>query len=316
VTGVQTCALPICVIREDVIRNLELSLKSKNGKGISGIFSSSALKDELNNTAGVACTVQDITESNRRKEELRKAKEEIEEKNIKLTKLNEMKSEFISMVSHEIRTPLAIMKQFVSIMLDRIPGKINDAQAEYLGIINNNISRLVLIVNDLLDISKLEAGKMKLSFKPTDMPDLINDVMLSFKNRVEAKNITLSFSPPVQMPLLSIDPNRITQVLTNLIDNAVKFTPPGGKITLEAARNANLVLVSVTDTGQGIPPGNLTRIFEMFEQLDMSQGRGSGLGLSISKKIVELHGGSIWAESPVTPERTGSRFVFTLKVEI
>lgn len=321
------------IVKEDSIKNYELVFQSKNGDYIPVIFSSSALRDESGSTAGVVCTAHDITERNRRKEELKKAKEElenqakeliranekttllnrkIEETNRELMLLNDMKSEFLSMVSHEIKTPLSIMKQFVSILADQIPGKINKDQKEYLGIINNNISRLALIVNDLLDISKLESGKMKFTKERTTVSPLIENAVESFRTKAKNKNVRLAFRPEENLPELFIDPNRITQVLVNLIENALKFSPEKGEITIDAKQQGEFVEVGVSDQGPGIAPENLDKVFERFGQIGQTAGnQGTGLGLSIAKKIIELHSGRIWAESP-GPENKGSRFVFLL----
>jgi PAS domain S-box-containing protein len=324
------------VIKEDIIDNYELILESKSGKNIPVIFSSSTLKDELGAVAGVVCTAHDITERNKRKEETRLLYDEIEKKNKELMKLDEMKSEFLSMVSHEIRTPLSIMKQFVSILSDSIPGKINKIQKEYLDIVNNNINHLALIVNDLLDISKLESGKMKLFQKTTDISSLIKNTIVSFETKAKTKKIDLIASLPGELPEVFLDSNRITQVLTNLISNALKFTPEKGKITVKAQVKGKFLEVSVTDTGPGIDPENLDKVFDRFEQLKQDSTRtaqGTGLGLSIVKKIIKMHGGKIWVESPPQagpalrdfaelnkPKSSdkngeGSRFIFILSLE-
>ena len=318
------------------VRELELMLTSRRDMKIPVIFASSPLKDELGNIAGAVCTASDITERNKRREELRKAKEElevqaeglkranegikalyeeIEKKNRDLIRLDEIKDEFLSMVSHEIRTPLAIMKQFISIVQDQIPGKINRKQKEYLTIVHNNINRLTLIVNDLLDISKLESGKMKLNCKTTDIVKVIKDSVISFKAKAKAKHVVLESTIPSKLPHVHADLTRMAQVMTNLIGNAIKFTPEHGRITVVAGEEDGFLSVSVTDTGQGIPPEKQEQIFDRFEQLKeatvQGDSGGAGLGLSIAKKIVELHDGKIWIDSPLT-SGGGSRFTFRI----
>jgi PAS domain S-box-containing protein len=300
--------------KEGCLVNQKVILKKNTGEDIITLFSCSALKDEFGTIVGFVCTITDITESEKRKEELRKAKEEIEKKNEKLMQINEMKSEFLSMVSHEIKTPLTIMKEFISIVLDRIPGEINETQEEYLNIAYNNINRLEVIVNDLLDISKLEAGKMKLSLTLFDISTLIKDTVTAFNSKLKSNKIELNYFLQKPLPKVYADPTRISQVLNNLVENAFKYTPDGGKITIGAVLKNSFIEISVTDTGPGIPPEDLDKIFDRFEQLGQSPRtvtKSAGLGLSISKKIVELSGGKIWAESPVKDGK-GSKFTFTL----
>lgn len=227
-----------------------------------------------------------------------------------------LKNELISTVSHELRTPLTTMKEFVSIVSDGIAGPVTGDQKEYLNIIMSNMNRLGRMINDLLDISKLEAGRMELKNRLVDPLLLIKDQLASFKAEAENKKITLSAALPEKLPQLYIDPDRIAQVLVNLIGNALKFTPEAGSVLVEAKELDECIQIQVKDSGVGIAKENFSKLFDRFQQIDRIPGpgaKGTGLGLAISKSIIELHKGKIWVESEVSK---GARFIFTLpKIE-
>ena len=227
-----------------------------------------------------------------------------------------LKNELISTVSHELRTPLATMKEFVSIMSDGIAGPVTNDQKEYLNITMSNMNRLGRMINDLLDISKLGAGRMELKKRLIDPTLLIKDQLAAFRAEAENKKLTLSAIVPEKLLQLYIDPDRIIQVLVNLIGNALKFTPEGGQITVEAKELDESIQIQVKDSGVGIAKENFSKLFDRFQQIDRIPGpgaKGTGLGLAISKSIVELHKGKIWVESEIGK---GSRFIFTLpKIE-
>ncbi len=253
------------------------------------------MRDALGKRMGFVCLFQDIT----------KEKE-----------IERMKSELVSTVSHELRTPLATMKEFVSILSDGIAGPVTNDQKEYLTIVMSNMNRLGRMINDLLDVSKLEAGRMELKKRLVDMDLLIKDQVASFKAEAENKKVLLEPRLPAKLPPMYIDPDRVTQVIVNLIGNAIKFTPEGGRVLVAARENEGSVAVSVQDTGVGITKENFSKIFDRFRQIDRKPGpgaKGTGLGLSISKEFVELHKGRLWVESEVGK---GSKFTFTLpKIE-
>ena len=227
-----------------------------------------------------------------------------------------LKNELISTVSHELRTPLTTMKTFVSIVSDGIAGPVTGDQKEYLNIIMSNMNRLGRMINDLLDISKLEAGRMELKKRLVDLALLIKDQLASFMPEAENKKITLSSGLPEKLPQLYIDPDRIAQVLMNLIGNALKFTPEGGSVKVQAQELDDSIQVQVVDSGVGIAKENFSKLFDRFQQIDRKPGpgaKGTGLGLAISKSIVDLHKGKIWVESEIGK---GSKFIFTLpKIE-
>ena len=246
-------------------------------------------------------------------ERLRKDKLSIEKKLESLEELSAMKSEFISTVSHELRTPLAVIKQLVTVVFNEVVGQINHKQKEVLGKTLDNTERLKKIIDDLLDISRIERSALKLRYSLVDVVDLIKDSASFFTELAAEKNISLKYSYPKDPVNIFIDVDRIRQVISNLVSNAIKFTMDGGKIKVEVRILEAKVRIGVIDSGIGISKADLPSIFNKFTQVSKLPGvenRGVGLGLSISKKLVERHKGEIWVESKVG---VGSRFYFTLR---
>jgi len=247
----------------------------------------------------------ELMESNIKAERLERANKELEE-------LNRMKSEFVSTVSHEFRTPLTTMKEFISLILDEIPGKINKEQSEFLSIVNGNINRLARLINNMLDLSRIEAGMMELIRREMNINIVLDEVIKTLQQQAKEKDILIRDLLPANLPTVYGDLDKISQVLTNLIDNAIKFTPQSGNITIEGKKVNNQIQISVIDTGIGIAKADCSRVFDKFQRLEQSttqQTPGSGLGLSICKAIIEMHGGKIWVESEVGK---GSNFSFYL----
>src|SRR5438445_9283021 len=222
------------------------------------------------------------------------------EANRRLQELDKLKSDFVSTVSHELRTPMTSIKGYVDNILDGLTGALTERQSYYLNRVQYNVERLTRMINDLLDLSRIEAGKMELHRSAVCMRDLVNDVVEGFQRAAQEKGLTLRSHQPDELPAIRGDRDKLHQVLTNLIQNAIKFTPKGGEIRVEAnAHDGGFVLVSVSDTGYGIPPHELDRVFDRFYRVESVSAEecGSGLGLPIAKSLVELHGGRIWAES-------------------
>jgi two-component system cell cycle sensor histidine kinase PleC len=222
-----------------------------------------------------------------------------------------VKDEFLSIVSHELRTPLNFIKGFTSLLANEFAGPLTPQQRDYLDNIGQSSERMLLLVNDLLDVAALQAGKLPLEPEPCVYGPLVDEAVQNATALAEARRLTLSTDTAAPVTL-TIDPRRIGQVLANLIANAIKFTPEGGAVTVRVSRDGETVRTEVTDTGIGIPEGEQHRLFLPFSQLDMSATRkagGTGLGLSISKALVEAHGGHIGVES--RPGQ-GSTFWFTL----
>jgi GAF domain-containing protein len=236
---------------------------------------------------------------------------------------NEAKSEFVSLVSHELKVPMTSILGFARLLATGRAGEVNERQQEFLSVIEDNVERMQTLVNDLLDHSRLEAGRMKLELGATSLGEVVSDVVQVVQREVESRNQQLTVDIPPDLPPVHADRVRLTQVLTNLVSNAYKYTPPGGSIRVRAerwqekgeAQKEPMILCAVSDTGIGITPEDQNRIFTAFfrSQHRLSQeAEGTGLGLSIARRIVELHGGRIWAESAVGE---GSTFYFALPVE-
>jgi signal transduction histidine kinase/DNA-binding response OmpR family regulator len=225
-----------------------------------------------------------------------------------------MKNEFVSMVSHELRTPLTSIKGYVDLIVDGDAGEINETQREFLEIVQENSDRLVALINDMLDISRIESGRVHLRIEPLEVGDIIQGVADTFRTYAAQSGVDLSQSVPRSLPRMAGDRDRVGQVLMNLVSNAVKYSPGGGSVTVEAHKRGGFVAISVTDTGLGISPENLSQLFTKFFRVDSSLTReigGSGLGLSIVKSVVELMGGTV---SVTSQEGEGSTFTFTVPV--
>ena len=236
----------------------------------------------------------------------------MEKKLLMLEDMNRVKSDFISAVSHEIRTPLAIVKQLFMLIYDETAGPLNNQQRELLVKANNNIDRLQHIIEELLDISRIEGQKFSLSYSLIKMKDFLLDSAPFFKEFAAEKQVDLEYRLPKQDIAVFVDPERVQQIMTNLINNAIKFTPPKGKVTVEIKVLKSKVRIGVLDNGPGIAKEDLLRVFERFVQVSAEDGakrKGIGLGLTIVKALVEKHGGEIWVESAAGK---GSKFFFTL----
>ncbi|MBN1621959.1 MAG: HAMP domain-containing histidine kinase [Endomicrobiales bacterium] len=232
-----------------------------------------------------------------------------------LKELDQMKSDFVSSVTHELRSPMTSIGMNLDLFLEGAFGKLNEEQHNTLKVMRDNASRLGRFINDLLDVAKLERGKMEINPAPMDVNPAIAGPAELAKVQANSKNIDLVIEIPEGVPQVNIDSDRIQQVVTNLLSNAIKFTPEKGKITVKVQDNDEKFLqVSVCDTGMGIPKDQINKVFEKFEQVkgarkQVKGPKGTGLGLAIVKALVELHKGKIWAESEVGK---GTCFHFTI----
>jgi signal transduction histidine kinase len=221
------------------------------------------------------------------------------------------KSEFLANMSHELRTPLNAVIGFSEVLLQQIAGTVNAKQAEYLQDIRASGRHLLALINDILDLSKVEAGRMELQLGELSLPTVLGDGVTMVRERANEHHITISLDVDPSLGSVVADERKLKQVVANLLSNAVKFTPDGGRIAVHAARADGEVKVAVEDSGVGIAPNDQARIFEEFEQTEHGReaAEGTGLGLTLSKKIIELHGGRIWVDSEVGH---GSTFTFAL----
>jgi signal transduction histidine kinase len=248
-------------------------------------------------------------------QEIQEKSSQLEAANERLKELDRLKSDFVSNVSHELRTPLTAIKGAVDLLLREVPGRLNESQTHYLTRVRSNTQHLAGLINDLLDLAKIDEGKVELKCARVSVGGLVHEVMETVKPLAAEKPVVLEAKVPEPSVLVWADRDKVTQVLMNLIGNAIKFTPPQGRVMVSASREGTeWAQVSVNDSGPGISAEECQKIFEKFHQVSEGGGqkpKGTGLGLAISKALVELHGGKIWVESE--PGR-GSTFSFTLPV--
>jgi len=285
--------LPQCNLHPELSKIIEESLKTKDmgytsvsqelSIGESGeIFlraHTAPVRNDLGATIGSVTVLQDISH---------------------LKELDKMKSEFIAMVTHELRAPIAAVEQQLTVILNRIAGEVTAKQEQLLTRAKERTKGLLNLIKDLLDLSKIEAGKMVQYKEPLSLQEVIQRVVELMKAEAETKKIDLQFSTPSEIPLIQADRNSMEGIFTNLISNAIKYTPEGGKVWITLGEEGGFVKASVSDTGIGIKKEDLPRIFDKFYRAKTTETRqivGTGLGLSIVKSIVDAHLGSISVES-------------------
>ncbi len=230
--------------------------------------------------------------------------------------VDRLKNEFVSMVSHELRSPLTSIKGYVDLLQTGAFGSITAEQDEFLGIIKSNTDRLVNLINDLLDISRIEAGRIELHNEAVDLALILHQVVNTFRPQTDAKNQHVTLTIAADIPPVWADRDRLIQIVTNLVSNAHKYTPPGGNISIGAHLGDEGVQVSVKDDGIGISPADQAQLFTKFfrsKDLKANQVPGTGLGLAITRSLVEMHGGKLWVTSEVGQ---GATFHFTLPIQI
>ncbi len=283
-----------------------LLLVSKNKRKIPISISSAPIRDEYGRIAGTVTVFRDITEQ-------RKAERAMLEANRKLKRLDVLKTEFLSTVSHELRTPIAVIQEGIGLCLDGIAGSLTEKQRGILNRTLDHVQRLERLVGDLLDISKIEVGKMLLRRSSIDMVEIATDMALSYENQAKEKGVSIVSDVPDRPIKIYADRDKINQIFSNLMSNALRFTPEGGKITIRVEDGDRFVRCEVEDTGRGIAREDIPKLFKKFSQIGSSgegEYQGTGLGLVIVKGLVEKHRGRIWVESE--PGK-GSKFIFTIK---
>jgi len=291
----------------------------KNGEIVWLSTSGVPILDERGNLLGYRGADIDITERKRAEEELKEKNaqlraqhQELTEKSREVEKASQAKSEFLASMSHELRTPLNAIIGFSELILDGVPGDINKEQRQCLSDVLSSGQHLLNLINDVLDLSKVEVGKIELRLQNLNLADVINNVVQTVKPMLDDNRHKLRVSVEEELPQVRVDKSRLKQIFLNLLGNAIKFTPAGGKLDIEVSRKGDWYQVSVVDNGIGIKQEDQERIFEAFTQADtLPDGKkeGTGLGLALTKQLVELCGGKIWVESKYGK---GSKFTFTL----
>lgn len=269
----------------------EFSFEPKKRVKISVLSGLSLLKDDEGKVTGAVWIFKDIS---------------------KIRQLEEMRQDFVAMVTHELKAPLSIIKASANNILDGITGAASQEEKQCLEIIRNTSERLLSLAGDLLDLSRIESGEYQLTIVEVDMRRLIQQCLDDFEPLITQKHIGASYYVPEGLGLVWADFNKLEQVFTNFISNALKFTPEGGRIHIEVEDKPGLIECSVLDTGKGIPKEAQEKIFDKFKQIYDRESRklgGTGLGLSIVKAIIEAHKGKVWVESE--PGK-GSKFIFTI----
>jgi signal transduction histidine kinase len=236
---------------------------------------------------------------------------ELQTRTRELEVASQHKSEFLASMSHELRTPLNAVIGFSDVLLQGMFGEMNEKQTEYQRDILASGQHLLSLINDILDLSKIEAGRMDLDLDAFHLPAAVDDAMLLMRERASRRGLTLERHVDERLGEIRADQRKVKQVLLNLLSNAVKFTPEGGRIYVRAALVDATVEISVTDTGIGIAPEDHEAVFEEFKQVGKAERKaeGTGLGLALCRKFVELHGGRIWVKSEIG---AGSTFTFSL----
>lgn len=244
---------------------------------------------------------------------VRERTRELEEANERLKELDRLKDEFLGVISHELRTPLTPIRGYTELLLNRKLGDITGNQEESLRTILRNVGRLTKLINNILDITKIETKRMRFNMKELQFEQIIDNVIKDMTPIADKKHLTLTKYSPGKLPKIIGDPDRLTQVLANLVDNAIRFTEKG-EVRVETFVNNGKLIVSVKDTGMGIPRERIGNLFTKFYQvnpLEAPKNGGTGLGLAICRGIIEKHGGKIWVESVLG---RGSTFSFSLPI--
>jgi len=255
-----------------------------------------------------------MTELRRQQEQQARTNErELEKISQKLAELDRMRTFFLGLASHDLKTPLAVVASYLQAILDGFVGEVNEKQRSWMERANVRILELIRLINDFLDVSQLAPERVLSEMERVPLSDTVQRSVEEVRAGAEEKGITLRVELPSQLPPVYAAPRRLQQVITNLLDNAVKFSPRQREVVLEAHQHDDGIRVVVTDAGPGIPTLYMPHVFEDYFRARRKEFvPGAGLGLSTARKIVEAHGGEIWVQSPCSEDGNGSRFLFTL----
>ena len=238
---------------------------------------------------------------------------DLKEANKKLKEMDRRKSDFVANVSHEFKNPLSVINESLSLVTGGLAGEINEEQKKILEVGKHNIERLIRLVTDLLDLAKIESGKVNMRREQFEIGTLTTEILTNYSKEISKKKLTLKSDIGQEIGSIWADRDKISQVIINLLNNAIKYTPSGGSISAKLEKSGEEVRFEISDTGPGIAKENFVKIFDKFERVTTERHEGTGLGLPIAKDIVELHRGTIWLESEIGK---GSRFIFTLPLDL
>jgi len=269
-------------------------------------------------TYGGYLLIRSVRHEIKQKEDLAKLAKQLEDANAHLKELDQLKDDFLSMAAHELNTPIAAIEGYLSMILEEnIGGEVNPKVRKYLENMFTSSKRLSLLVHDMLNVSRIESGRIHLVYVNTPIEDVINQAIAEIGSKAKERKHTLVFDKSAKkLPITWFDITRITEVLINLIGNAIKYTDPGGRIVVSASADDKYITVAVKDNGRGIAKDKEKAVFEKFTQVDIlkDEVKGTGLGMYIAKKFIELHKGKIWFESSISEKDHGTTFYFTLPI--
>ena len=304
------------VLREKKVMNYELTARARNGKETVVSINATTFYDRDRKLQGVFAAARDVTERKRLDQVLNEKNIELESAKSVAENTNRAKSDFLANMSHELRTPLNSVIGFSEVLQDQMFGQINEKQREYLNNILTSGRHLLSLINDILDLSKVESGKMKLELSTFSLRETVDDSLMMLREKAIKSGVGLQMelAPQADVNIVA-DQRKVKQILFNLVSNAVKFTSAGGTIVVSAVKDGEFIEVTVADTGLGVKDEDIPKLFHPFTQLESvytKQYEGTGLGLALTRQLVELHGGRVWVKSEFG---TGSRFSFTIPLD-
>jgi PAS domain S-box-containing protein len=301
------------VLREKKVTNYELTARARDGKETVVSFNATTFYDRDRKLQGVFAAARDVTERKRLDQVLQEKNIELESARAVAEKTNLTKSDFLANMSHELRTPLNSVIGFSEVLQDQMFGPINEKQQEYINNILTSGRHLLSLINDILDLSKVESGKMELELSTFLLRELLDASMMMLREKALKGGIELHLDLALEADVrIMADQRKLKQILFNLLSNAVKFTPTAGTVNVSAVRDGDFIEITVADTGIGIREEDIPKLFQAFTQLESVYTKGfegTGLGLALTRQLVELHNGRIWVKSEFG---TGSRFSFAI----
>ena len=301
------------VLSKKTLTNYELTACARDGKETMVSYNATTFYDRNRKLQGVFAAARDVTERKRLDQILREKNDELESAKLAAEKTNLTKSEFLANMSHELRTPLNSIIGFSEVLQDQFFGAINKKQSDYVDNILTSGKHLLSLINDILDLSKVESGKMELELSTFSVREIVDASLMMLMDRAQKGGISINMDLKPQADVqIKADRRKLKQILFNLISNAVKFTMTGGAVTVLGEREGDFINITVVDTGVGIREEDIPKLFKPFTQLESVYTKayeGTGLGLALNKQLVELHGGRVWVESLFG---VGSRFGFSI----